>query len=335
MRTVKGIRSVIILLFIISTLSVSAQQYVGSIATFKNLSTYISADNYDGSITITTNESITINGVNQNKTIPVDWLVIGVSEGDSGSYLQRTISQGGYSINYQLYDSISSRNVLMSKADATSLNDLLTIYVGGQTRKFTANSSFEFEIPAGQYISTGTYSDQSLTVELWGLLDLAGDGPQTELTFADLPNLELLDSQVISYNTYAAASINSSIIEHDGAFEFTSTPYSMNFGTLDPDEVQQADLIIEALVPYSIEVQSTYGSKLKHETVDAYVEYKFFFENVWHPLSPGSPASLVPYADASSSPGDRYPIDIQISSLIDFVPAGDYYDYLTFTIIGN
>jgi hypothetical protein len=122
---------VLILIFIVSLflqISLSAQ-YFGTIATLDKLDTTISMGIYDGT-TLTFTEPFGVVGVNQNRTIPVDWVAIGVSYGDSGTYFPRSMYLALNEVDYQIYDSISTGNTLRAKADATTLDDLITIYVG-------------------------------------------------------------------------------------------------------------------------------------------------------------------------------------------------------------
>ena len=323
------------LIFILLSQGVLYAQYFETIAQLKGLDLKIDTLRYHPNYDSSFKEAFRIEGEVSNTTIPVDWVVIAFGTGDAGIFNPRSMYLSGNNLDYQLYDSISSGNILLDYNAASSLDDLIVINVGGKTGYFREKTSFEIEIPSGQFVPSGLYKDQPIAVELWGLLDLTGTGPQTTLSIADLANMELLDSLNFKIHTNASDVIRSAIVEKNGAFDFNSLPYKINFGTLTSGDIEEADLVIEATSSYSVDVESLRGNRLKHTKVAEYVNYTFTFDGSPVTLPAGATVNLVTNTPASFSPGDRYPMEIQIEATIGFVPAGSYKDILSFTITAN
>ena len=313
-------------------------QYLGTIAEILALDGKIDSLSYNKKYDTTFTEKFRVQGIASNTTIPVDWVAIGFGTGDSGTFIPRSMyldANNLDNLDYQLYDSIATGNILLDFSTASSLNDLIVINVGGLTEDFRSKTSFEIEVLSHQNVPSGLYKDQPITVELWGLLDLTGTGPQTTLSFADLANMVLLDSMTFKIHTNVDSSIRTTITTRGGAFEFASIPYTMYFGTLDSGERQEADLIVEATSSYSIDVESKRGNRLRHTQVAEYVDYIFSFDNTLVTLPEGVLTNLVPTAPRAFPSVARYPIDIQIGPVIGFIPAGKYKDVLSFTITAN
>ena len=324
-----------ILLLILVIQGTIYAQYFETIAEIKGLDAKIDTLRYHTNYDTTFTEKFRVQGIVSNTTIPVNWIAIGFGKGNAQNYNSRYMEMDPTHLEYQLYDSITMRNVLKEFTATRPQDKMITIYVGGKTEDFRKRTSFDIEVPSGQIVPSGLYKDQSISVELWGLLDFAGTGPQTTLTSADQANMILLDSMTFKLHTNTDSAIRAAITERNGAFAFDSLPYKINFGTLDPSEIQEADIIVEATSSYSIDVESLRGNRLKHTKVAEYVDYTFSFNNTLVALPEGVLTNLITNAPASFSPGDRYPIDIQIGSVIGFIPAGTYKDVLSFTITAN
>ncbi len=332
----KQMKTTLLILFLILVIQGTIYaQYFETIAQIKYLDGKIDSLTYHTNYDTTFTEIFRVKGEITNTTIPVDWVAIGFGKGNAQTYNTRYMEIDPIHLEYQLYDSITTRNVLKEFTTTRPQDKMIMIYVGGKTEDFSERTSFDIEVPSGQIVPSGLYKDQSISVELWGLLDLDGTGPKTTLTPTDQANMILLDSMTFKLHTNADSSIRAAITERNGAFAFDSLPYKINFGTLDPSEIKEADLIVEATSSYSIDVESWRGNRLKHTKVAEYVDYTFSFNNTIVTLPEGVLTNLVTNAPASFSPGDRYPIDIQIGSVIGFIPAGNYKDILSFTITAN
>jgi hypothetical protein len=333
----------LILFLILVIQGTISAQYLGTIAEILALDAKIDSLTYNSKYDTTFTEKFRVQGIESNTAIPVDWVAIGFGTGDSGTFSPRSMYLDGNlnsnNLDYQLYDSIATGNILLDFSTASSLNDLIVINVGGLTEKFISKTSFEIEVLSGQKrdVPSGLYKDQPITVELWGLLDINLTGPQTTLSFADLTNMVLLDSMTFKIHTTVDSSIRTTITERDGVYEFDSIPYTMYFGTLDPGEIREADLVVEATTSYSIDVESKRGNRLRHTQVDEYVDYIFYFGDTGTEvtLPEGVLTNLVPTAPRTNPSVAIYPIDIQIGPVIEFVPAGTYKDILSFTITAN
>ncbi len=289
---------------------------------------------YDGESEATARINLSVIGDATNTTRPIEFIYIQFSRGSSSTFDPRTMSLNGVALNYNLYDTTNPYGILMNRANGTSWDNFITLDTNGLTGSFVENFSFDIKIPAGQSVLNGTYTDsKKITIKLFGFL-----GPNapshTPFSLATAKKAKLLDSQKRTIKATAAFEFKLSLVARNAAFDFTSSTYNLDFGILDPSESLEADLIIDSHESYSINVTSAQGNKMKHTLVNEYVDYSFSFDGSPITLAAGVSTPLVTSAAASFTPGDRYPIDITVATIID-EPAGDYEDNLTFTITAN
>jgi spore coat protein U-like protein len=83
-------------------------------------------------------------------------LLITLSRGQSNTYVLRTMKSGGNSLGYNLYTS-AARNVVWG--DGTGASNTMTVNKNG-----TTTLSVFGQIPAGQDVAVGTYSDNITTI---------------------------------------------------------------------------------------------------------------------------------------------------------------------------
>ncbi len=309
---------------------------VNGVAEIKNLT--VTNLQYDGESDVILTVSFIVQGDANNTTKPVDWIFIQLSSG-SGSFAQRTMKPVGFSgdrLQYNIYNSNTNQSpsyIIKNKNNASSWNELIRIKVDGQTGAFVKNMSFDLKIPEGQALLNGNFKDRPLTMKLYGLLGTLGN-PSTSFPFSTRSTAKVLDIIKPVFTASVAYEFKLSVVARDAAFNFDNSAYNLDYGTIDPSQVLQADMIVDSHESYSIDVVSTFGSKMKHTIVDEYIDYTFSFDGTAIPLTVGVSTNLVTSASASFTPGDRYPIDITAETIID-APAGDYEENLTFTISAN
>ena len=103
--------------------SLTAANYRDIVADIVDLDKKIDSLTYNGETEETFTETFKIVGVASN-TIPVDWIVIGFSKGDAGTFYPRSQFLDGNlsndNIDYNIFDSLASGNILLNKANASS-----------------------------------------------------------------------------------------------------------------------------------------------------------------------------------------------------------------------
>jgi hypothetical protein len=257
----------------------------------------------------------------------VGWLFISITSGESWSFTPRRMYSNWDHLNYNIFDNPIDRNILMDIYSFNSIDNLLYTYIGSS--QFNRSFSFTVEIPAGQDTYKKHYRDDDIYVEAWASFD---DDPVTP----DGYYVYRLDDQRVRFHTKVEDSILISVINPNAPIMFTDEPYLMDFGVLEPNKVQQCDLVVYSTTQYTLSVRSQHGGSMKHTNpnIDTLVPYDFFFDASLRTLD-GSPSTiLIPNTSPSSGLGDRYPIRIELNDF-GWVPSGDYEDYLTFEVTSN
>ncbi len=136
------------LLTILPIISCAATRCAISSITSANFGTYdvfstLSNNNGIGSVTID------CQGGGSN-------LLVTLSSGQSNNYVSRTMRSGGNSMNYNLYTS-AARNVVWGDGSGGSSTMMVN-------KNSTTTLSIFGQIPAGQDVAVGTYSDNILTI---------------------------------------------------------------------------------------------------------------------------------------------------------------------------
>ncbi len=247
------------------------------------------------------------------------------SAGNSGAVSDRYAvhTMGNEIIHYNLYDNDTDRNLLRDAETAASLEDCLyyrfpSSEIGGRSSiTQTYSHSFILEIPSGQNIPSGTYTDS------------------IEISYYH--DSELEDNVTMPLTITIDHSIGLCIVDMGSAYDPHSQGYSMDFGVIYPGEVLKADAIACSNSIYSISAYSYNGSVLSHvnPTVTETIPYTVDIDGMVCDLSAAQhPVMLISNAPPTDAYGTAHTLTITIGDF-GWVPAGDYSDSLVFEIIGN
>ena len=247
------------------------------------------------------------------------------SSGSSGDVNDRYAvnTNGTDYLHYNLYDTDTPPNLIKDVGTYSTEDDyfdhLFPAVSVSRSNPVTQvhTHSFILEIPEGQEVPAGTYSDS------------------IDITYYHDSSLE--ETVTMNITITVEQSIGLSIVDVGASFDPYSSGYSMDFGDLIPGEFRQADAVALSNSFYSISAYSYNGSFLIHENpiVTETIPYTFDVDGSSFDLSAaGTPVTIVDNAPATSQTGTAHTLTITIGSF-NWVPAGDYADSLVFEIIGN
>ncbi len=239
---------------------------------------------------------------------------LGFSKGSAGSY-DRKLYNGGYSVNYNIYEKENTSKELWSayensssrkiKVDMDSWYKRVTVYV-----KLPAPTST---------LQTGLYTD-STQIQILPRSNGSTGGGFSQLT----TNLNI------------QSDINLSLVGRGGQYDENQTSHTLNFGTMTTGKMRSFDLIVKANTGYRVSVSSEYDGSLAHNEKSNYkVGYTFSVNGSGMSLvgSKSSPKQI--FSSNSPSQNGRV-IEIDVSLLnTEQKLSGPYSDYIYFTAISN
>lgn len=264
-----------------------------------------------------------VNDSNRNYTFPDVQADVTFSTGASGDVLDRTLvhSNGTDILHYTIIDNLTDRNVLKDPASYTGPESTIDhLFPSLRVRRYSSEQqlhtdSLVIEVPDGQFVPAGTYSDQILLQLFQDYSTVAG---------AD----EVMDI-VVTVDPIIGLSIGDVGSQYDP----NGTSYSLDFGTLSPGDSMMAQATALSNTSYTIEVFSQNGGNMSHLEVGETIPYTLLIDTVPVAISPSSPVEVIS-GSATPSTGTAHTIEVVIGSF-NWVPAGDYEDNLSFTITAN
>ncbi len=264
-------------------------------------------------------------GGRNSKYMPETTTEVTMSAGISGTVYDRELvhTNGTDILHYNIYDNTIDYNILKDPANNNGPDDVLyyifpSVYVPRwSTVQQTKTHNFIIEIPDGQFVPAGTYTDD---IEL----RLYRNGA--------ILNSETTDMTI---SVDVEASVGLSIVDVGGLYNPTSTSYTMDFGVLEEGESMSAQAVARSNTSYSISVSSQNGGQMKHDTVPEYVPYNLTFDGSSVNFGGSSaPVNIITNAPPTTATGTSYPIDVVIESF-GWIQSGLYSDNLTFEITSN
>lgn len=245
------------------------------------------------------------------------------SSGNSSNVQDRYLlhTNGVDKLYYNIYDTLASHIVLKDLSSYNSVEDAL--WFSFPRRRFTQPSltdtevnSIYIEIPDGQYVTSGFYTD-TIDIDLY-----------------DSDTEEFLDSEVIPISVEVGEVIGLSIVDVGNTYNPEAGPYSMDFGVLETGKNLSANAIALSNTQYSITVASMHGGQLKHETFEEYAPYTLSINGAPAAISGTVPVELITNAPPTPMTGTSYLLTVTIGD-IEWIPSGAYEDYLVFEITSN
>ncbi len=246
------------------------------------------------------------------------------SSGNSSSVQDRYLlhTNGVDRLYYNIYDTSADHVLLKDLSTYNSVEDALWFSFPRQRlKRFTSLTDTEvnsiyIEIPDGQYVTAGFYTD-AIDIDLY-----------------DSDTEEFLDSEVIPISVEVGEIIGLSIVDVGNTYNPEAGPYSMDFGVLETGKNLSANAIALSNTQYSITVASMNGGQLKHETFEEYAPYTLSINGAPAAISGTVPVELITNAPPTPMTGTSYLLTVTIGD-IEWIPSGAYEDYLVFEITSN
>ena len=253
-----------------------------------------------------------------------DHFFFAFSRGNAPTFNQRQLKNPeGTVLNYQIYDSFNKKKYILQ--DLSSPNPQQTVLSGSVNKLEMLTIPFAIDIPKGQNVPAGMYSD-TIKICLF-------DG-QASSSGGQSYNPTPVMCQTVTFTTLSPGFAAMAILEK-GASQITQRNHIMDFGSLEPQESLSCDAAVIANTGYTLTAQSSNRSNLVH-TVDniSSIPYFFSFDGVQHSLSTGEPVVLVANTYNPQFLVELFDITIRIGNFTT-APSGLYKDIITFRITAN
>lgn len=251
----------------------------------------------------------------QKTGAPCDYFVT-LSAGSSGNF-DRKLFSGSESIRYNIYRDSSLSQVIKDIPEANA-NEVISgsfVNTGDETHSYTVL----VKAVTNSFQPTGMYHD-NINLRIF-----------KSAYSAAAPVARTVNGIHVVYNQPVVQSL--SLVDAGGAFQQGDTKQLVSFSPLREGARQTFDLLIRSNSNYLLKVESQNEGKLKHATLDRFVNY--VLELGGRPIDLRA-TSVMGRANSMLDPsaGDRYPMTVKIGATRGAL-AGRYNDYITFTVEAN
>jgi spore coat protein U-like protein len=234
------------------------------------------------------------------------------SAGQSGSFAARRASSGANFLSYQIYDSMSGRNVLKDLTANPLLSEVLTgSFPASGATWITQNISYTVHLPPGQLPPAGTYSD-TIAMEVYVGTPASHGARQQRVSF--------------SLGLTVTAALDVSLVPTGAGFSASSTALTLDFGPLAAGGSRAGDLLVRSNSLNTITVMSQNGGVMKN--------YQLSVNGSAIALPAGVPRPIATSAPATGFSGTRYGVSVVIGSF-GWATEGSYSDVLTIQAAAN
>ncbi len=244
------------------------------------------------------------------------------STGQSGNFTARRASSGANLLSYQIYDSMSGRNVLKDLTANPSLSEVLTgSFPASGTTWITQNISYTVHLPPGQLPPAGTYSD-TIAMEVYVGTPASHGARQQRVSF--------------SLGITMTAALDVSLVPTGAGFSASSTALTLDFGPLAAGGSRAGDLVVRSNSLNTITVMSQNGGVLKNPDLadTSQVPYQLTVNGTAIALPAGVPRPVATSAPATGFSGTRYGVSVIIGTF-GWATEGSYSDVLTIQAAAN
>lgn len=249
--------------------------------------------------------------------------VVGFSRGGSTDYNRiATSAAHGSTISYNLYKTNAATNVLTTRGDSTSINQVIT---GTIARDETKSLNYFFKLGTLSTTATtraGTYSDSVLVT-----------ASEDDYLSAIPPEV----SQPLLINIVVPQMISISLVDSGALHNNSSTSKILDFGELTEGEELGFDVRVVSNAGFTLSVSSANNQflQLENETNSASnkIGYDFYASNLQRNLtsSLSTPVNISSGVGSTPIQGVSVPIRVIINN-VENKNSGIYKDYVTFTV---
>ncbi len=238
------------------------------------------------------------------------------SSGQSEQYDPRSAQNGAAALQYQIYDSMTNRNILKDlKANPASANVLTGSFPSSANTWISQTVVYAVHLLPGQLPPAGTYTD-TIVMELHTGIPPGNGKPKDSASFG-------------LFLTMAPA-MDVFLVQRGFPLSMADSSFSMNFGILAEGKNKTADLIVRSNRRSSITMASKNGGTFNNNDAgDAgRVPYILTVNGAALSFSPGVPHALESNIPATAPMGRRYSISVT-SGNPEAAMEGEYSDVIT------
>jgi hypothetical protein len=279
----------------------------------------------DGSATVVVDRMMYAGS--RNRSFPTRLIEVTMSPGASGNFNNRTLTKvgGTETLGYNFYTNSGYSNIFKGPDNEYSSANILHYVFPNEgvsawnTETQKATLTYYYKIQGDQFVPSGAYTDTAI-------LNVYEDGEDTSSD--DIP-IEI----AVNVQTFLGIRLSSGTEYGSG-----SSDAGLFFGTVVGGETESINLIPRANVPYKVKAFSQNSGQMKHESVNEYMPYTISVDGD-PPIDLSSATEANPVLIAESPTmtqniGDLYELDITIGSqaALEWLPAGDYEDNISFLI---
>ncbi len=258
--------------------------------------------------------SIKITRKKSNNTL-CNYISMGFSLGNSNNY-NRYMLSGQKNIPYNIYKDQTTNQSLRTINDFNTSNNPL-IYIPSNQKSVTFDIYARLPINDTNYSSfrKGNYKDVITATTKYFYLPT---DPTTNKNFR--------------IRTQIPAIVDISLVDSGDNFNINDTDQTLNFGTLEENEILSFDLKVKSNVNYSVYFESLNNNSLKHISDNFNIPYSIKINGTTKPLSNNTLIASKNYTN--SNQGDLFQIDVQIGNISNKLE-GQYSDIIYITTVSN
>lgn len=249
-----------------------------------------------------------------------------LSEGRSGNFDQRKLSEMINTLDYNAYINAGKSNILKAPPTATQ-SEVISGSFPLQLSFMQTNAHEFFWTITPQQVAPASgllYADNNLTLSLYSGL----------LLFAPT----LVATKTITLQTRVDSSVDVSLVESGAPFDISETTQLVDFGTLESGEQRGFDVVVRSNNGYVVTMQSQNHQLLVHSRAPAVpdtVAYSVVFNGGGVDLSTGAPVQIVSGTGTTPATGTAYPIEFVVGTLSGTEAAGTYSDIIDVEVTAN
>lgn len=249
-----------------------------------------------------------------------------LSEGQSGNFNQRKLSEMTQTLNYNTYVDRGKSNIFKALPIATQGEIVSGSFPITVALTQTNNHEFFWATNPQQIVpaSSMPYIDGNLRLSLYsGLLTLSPT---------------LVATKTITFQARVNSSVDVSLVESGRPFDISETTQLVDFGTLESGEQRDFDVVVRSNNGYAVTMQSQNRQLLLHTrspTITGSVAYSITFNGGGIDLSSGAPVQIISGTGTTPATGTSFPIEFTVGALSGNEPAGTYSDVINVEVKAN
>lgn len=243
------------------------------------------------------------------------------STGIANSYQREAQNTSGARVDYNLHNNLFMLGTLKDINDANSFFE----YVQGNTpnRDVDYTGVFYISVPglsSQGNIGGGTYTDNIL-IRIYAVHQNGSLG-------------QLGEVKPFSVNILSNTTMAISIVDEGGAHDANSTVKVLNFGNLMTNAEMGADITVTSNTAYQVRLSSLNNGNLKRTTSSLPYQLRVNGTSFSLNSSATSPVTVATGVANGTTP-TRYNVKVKITGDTTTLPAGDYEDTITITLMAN